>query len=143
MRTGTNPAALDRSARPRLPITPLRTNARLIQVHWCMLICLSRQYCEKLTPSCFASSKWARHARSRSLRISRFRWVIVLSRSAATVPRWKASPVQLTAESTGMPECLQILSLTLREQMPLDELLAQIDTDQNPSESHNQMNLFD
>jgi hypothetical protein len=27
--------------------------------------------------------------------------------------------------------------------MPLDELLANIDTDQNPSESHNQMNLFD
>jgi IS4 transposase len=40
-------------------------------------------------------------------------------------------------------ENLQILSLTLCEQMPLDELLAQIDTDQNPSESHNQMNLFD
>jgi hypothetical protein len=27
--------------------------------------------------------------------------------------------------------------------MPLDELLSQIDTDQNQSESHNQMNLFD
>jgi hypothetical protein len=27
--------------------------------------------------------------------------------------------------------------------MPLDELLAQIDIDQNPSEAHNQMNLFD
>ena len=40
-------------------------------------------------------------------------------------------------------ETLQILSLTLCEQMPLDELLAQIDTDQNPSEAHNQMNLFD
>jgi hypothetical protein len=40
-------------------------------------------------------------------------------------------------------ENLQILSLTLCEQMPLDELLANIDTDQNPSESHNQMNLFD
>ena len=40
-------------------------------------------------------------------------------------------------------ENLQILSLTLCEQMPLDELLALIDTDQNPSESHNQMNLFD
>jgi hypothetical protein len=25
----------------------------------------------------------------------------------------------------------------------LDELLAQIDIDQNPSEAHNQMNLFD
>src|SRR5271167_2682305 len=40
-------------------------------------------------------------------------------------------------------ENLQILSLTLCEQMPLDELLAQIDTDQNSSEVHNQMNLFD
>ena len=41
-------------------------------------------------------------------------------------------------------ETLQILSLTLCEQMPLDELLAQqLDTDQNPSEAHNQMNLFD
>jgi hypothetical protein len=40
-------------------------------------------------------------------------------------------------------ENLQILSLTLCEQMPLDELLAQIDIDQNPSEAHNQMNLFD
>jgi IS4 transposase len=40
-------------------------------------------------------------------------------------------------------ENLQILSLTLCEQMPLDELLSQIDTDQNQSESHNQMNLFD
>jgi hypothetical protein len=27
--------------------------------------------------------------------------------------------------------------------MPLDELLAQIDTDQNPTDTHNQMNLFD
>jgi len=34
-------------------------------------------------------------------------------------------------------ENLQILSLTLCEQMPLDELLAQIDIDQNPSEAHN------
>jgi hypothetical protein len=40
-------------------------------------------------------------------------------------------------------ETLQILSLTLCEQMPLDELLAQIDTDQNPTDTHNQMNLFD
>jgi len=36
-----------------------------------------------------------------------------------------------------------MLSLTLYEQMPLDELLAQIDIDQNPSEVHDQMNLFD
>ena len=40
-------------------------------------------------------------------------------------------------------ETLQILSLTLCEQMPLDELLAQIDTDQNPTDTYNQMNLFD
>jgi len=32
---------------------------------------------------------------------------------------------------------------TLCEQMPLDELLAQVDIDQNRSEAHNQMNLFD
>src|SRR5258708_10094533 len=105
-RTGTNPTALERSARRRLPITPLRTNARLIQVHWCMLICLSRQYCEKLTPSFFASSRWARHARSRSLKPSRFRSDIVLSTSAATAPRCKASPAQITAKSTGLLEWL-------------------------------------
>jgi len=40
-------------------------------------------------------------------------------------------------------ENLQILSLTLCEQMPLDELLAHLDTDQNPTDMHNQMNLFD
>ena len=40
-------------------------------------------------------------------------------------------------------ENLQILSLTLCEQMPLDELLAQVDTDRNLSADHNQMNLFD
>jgi IS4 transposase len=45
--------------------------------------------------------------------------------------------------SRSLYENLQILSLTLCEQMPLDELLAQIDPDQNPFESHNQMNLFD
>jgi hypothetical protein len=40
-------------------------------------------------------------------------------------------------------ETLQILSLTLCEQMALDELLAQVDPDQNPNDAHNQMNLFD
>jgi IS4 transposase len=45
--------------------------------------------------------------------------------------------------SRSLYETLQILSLTLCEQMPLDELLAQIAIDQNPSEAHNQMNLFD
>lgn len=39
-------------------------------------------------------------------------------------------------------ENLQILSLTLCEQVPLDELLAHVDTDHNSSEAHNQMNLF-
>ena len=39
-------------------------------------------------------------------------------------------------------ENLQILSLTLCEQMPLDKLLAQLDTDENPADTHNQMNLF-
>ena len=39
-------------------------------------------------------------------------------------------------------ETLQILSLTLCEQMPLDELLSQIHSDQNASETLNQMNLF-
>ncbi|MGO8855319.1 MAG: hypothetical protein ACLQO1_06365, partial [Steroidobacteraceae bacterium] len=42
-----------------------------------------------------------------SLKASRSRWVIVLSRSAATAPRWKASPAQVTMESTGMLECLR------------------------------------
>ena len=40
-------------------------------------------------------------------------------------------------------ENLQILSLTLCEQMPLDELFAQIDIGQNDSETHNQMKLFE
>jgi hypothetical protein len=40
-------------------------------------------------------------------------------------------------------ENLQILSLTLCEKMPLDELLAQSDPERNPSEADNQMNLFD
>jgi hypothetical protein len=57
MRTGAKLAALVRSGRPRPPTTPLRINARLIQVHWCMLSSFSRQYCEKLKPSRFASSK--------------------------------------------------------------------------------------
>jgi hypothetical protein len=40
-------------------------------------------------------------------------------------------------------ENLQILSLTLCEQMPLNELLAQLDIDQNGTETRNQLNLFD
>jgi hypothetical protein len=40
-------------------------------------------------------------------------------------------------------ENLQILSLTLCEQMALDPQLAQVDTQQNPDDAHNQMNLFD
>jgi len=43
----------------------------------------------------------------------------------------------------GWAKANPCLSLTLCEQMPLDELLAQIDIEQNVSEAHNQMNLFD
>jgi hypothetical protein len=40
-------------------------------------------------------------------------------------------------------ETLQILSLTLFEQTPLDQLLARAVSDLNPTDAHNQMNLFD
>jgi hypothetical protein len=40
-------------------------------------------------------------------------------------------------------ETLQILSLTLFEQTPLDQLLARAVTDLDPTDVHNQMNLFD
>jgi hypothetical protein len=40
-------------------------------------------------------------------------------------------------------ETLQILSLTLFEQTPLDQLLARAVTDLDPTDAHNQMNLFD
>ena len=40
-------------------------------------------------------------------------------------------------------ETLQILSLTLFEQTPLDQLLASAVTDLDPTGSHNQMNLFE
>jgi len=40
-------------------------------------------------------------------------------------------------------ENLQILSLTLCEQIPLDQLLARAVADQIPTDAHNQMNLFD
>jgi hypothetical protein len=85
---------------------PLRINARLTHAHWWKLWFFSRQYREKLMPSLLASSKWARHARSRSLKPSRFRSDIALSTSAATAPRWKASPRQIKTESTGLLECL-------------------------------------
>jgi hypothetical protein len=39
-------------------------------------------------------------------------------------------------------ETLQILSPTLFEQTPLDELLARAVADQNPNDAHNQMNFF-
>jgi hypothetical protein len=39
-------------------------------------------------------------------------------------------------------ENLQVLSFTLCERMPLDELLAQFDIDQNALASRNQVNLF-
>jgi IS4 transposase len=40
-------------------------------------------------------------------------------------------------------ENLQILSLTLCEQIPLDQLLARAVADQIATDAHNQMNLFD
>ncbi|MDB6010907.1 MAG: transposase, family [Gammaproteobacteria bacterium] len=40
-------------------------------------------------------------------------------------------------------ETLQILSLTLFEQTPLDQLLAHAVNDLDPSDPHNQMNLFE
>ncbi|SRR6266404_1675275 len=60
------------------------------------------------------ASRWTRHAPSRSLKPSRFRSDIALSTSAATAPRWKASPGQITAGSTGLLECLPLLRLVLR-----------------------------
>ena len=43
----------------------------------------------------------------------------------------------------SLQKTLQILSPTLCEQMPLNELLAQIGGDENATETRNQMNLFD
>ena len=40
-------------------------------------------------------------------------------------------------------EILQILSLTLFEQTSLDQLLARAVTDFDPTDPHNQMNLFE
>ena len=40
-------------------------------------------------------------------------------------------------------ETLQILSLTLFEQTPLDQLLSRAMTDLDPTDAHNQMNLFE
>jgi hypothetical protein len=40
-------------------------------------------------------------------------------------------------------ETLQILSLTLFEQTPLDQLLSRAVTDLDPTDAHNQMNLFE
>ena len=40
-------------------------------------------------------------------------------------------------------ETLQILSLTFFEQTPLDQLLSRAVTDLDPTDVHNQMNLFD
>ena len=56
-------------------------------------------------------------------------------------------PRRLRQEATvnlprSLYENLQILSLTLCEQMPLGELLAPIDINQNTSETHNQLTLF-
>src|SRR5260370_41562284 len=55
-RTATNPAGLAFSARRRSPITPLRINTRLTQLHSWSFSSFSRQYRANLTPSFFASS---------------------------------------------------------------------------------------
>jgi hypothetical protein len=61
--------------------------------------------------------------------------VIIRTRGAA-----RLHPSQL--KRLGLPrtlyENLQTLSLTLCEQMPLNELLAQLDNGQNSSDAHNQ-----
>jgi Transposase DDE domain/Domain of unknown function (DUF4372) len=45
--------------------------------------------------------------------------------------------------SASLYEMLQILSLTMFERMPLDQLLTKMNTDQNIENSANQLNLFD
>ena len=45
--------------------------------------------------------------------------------------------------SASLYEMLQILSLTKFEKMPLDQLLNKIVTEEIPSMSSNQLNLFD
>ena len=42
----------------------------------------------------------------------------------------------------SLHETLRILSLTLFEQTPLDELLSRVVADSSPPETHNQLNLF-
>ena len=45
--------------------------------------------------------------------------------------------------SASLYEILQILSLTMFEKMPLDQLLSKIVEDEVPTNSRNQLNLFD
>ena len=45
--------------------------------------------------------------------------------------------------SASLYEILQILSLTMFERMPLDQLLSHALEDENPTESRNQLNLFE
>jgi IS4 transposase len=45
--------------------------------------------------------------------------------------------------SASLYEMLQILSLTMFEQIPLDQLLSKSTSDQNAPDSRNQLNLFD
>jgi hypothetical protein len=129
------------------------------EIHWAS--CLR----ENLTSSSYgkgletgrASAKAPRQSLTRQLF---FKWIkqhlrikafFGTSENAAKTQIWIAISVYvlvaIVKKRLNLPrslyENLQILSLTLCEQMPLDELLAQIDTEQNPSESHNQMNLFD
>ena len=44
--------------------------------------------------------------------------------------------------AASLYEILQILSLTMFERIPLDQLLSKIVSEQIPSVSHNQLNLF-
>jgi hypothetical protein len=45
--------------------------------------------------------------------------------------------------SASLYEMLQILSLTMFERIPLDQLLTKTDTDENDGVSVNQLNLFE
>ena len=45
--------------------------------------------------------------------------------------------------SASLYEMLQILSLTMFERIPLDQLLTKTDTDENDGASVNQLNLFE
>lgn len=68
---------------------------------------------------------------------------MVMTQFRITIPVYVF--ISIVKKRLRLPQSLnravQILSISLCEQMPLDELLAYIDADQNPSESDDQMNL--